>query len=119
MRVIPESAIAGREVYVSKHAGSTVLKGTEGATTFLCGSCRDVIVKNRGRDEPFVFEAVEPFKPVYTLADVVFRCKGCGAYNEVPQMRSAESASANVESIPLDPRVGWRPLVWLRRRLAR
>lgn len=67
-----------------------VLKGyDDGAVTFLCGNCRDILVKNRYPNEWVVYAATgEPyaddeFTPVSRVRDIVFRCKGCGAYNEI------------------------------------
>jgi hypothetical protein len=90
MRVIPEPSEGTREVCVAQHAGSTVIKGNDGSRSFLCGSCRDVLVKNTGPDKWVVYQhnsaaeyTDDEFTPLYRVRDMVFRCKGCGAYNEV------------------------------------
>ena len=85
MRVIPEPSEGTREVWSAKHAGSMATKGV-GPVTFLCGKCRDVLVQRRDPDE-WISHAYDPdtdeFMPLYRVRDVVFRCKGCGAFNEV------------------------------------
>lgn len=90
MRVIPEPREGTREVLAAEHAGSVVIKGNDGAKSFLCGNCRDVLVKSIDPDEWVVYAhnpAAEytdhEFTPLYRVRDIVFRCKGCGAYNEV------------------------------------
>jgi hypothetical protein len=90
MRVIPEPPEGTREVLTSQHAGSTAIKGGDGSTSFLCGNCRDVLVKSVGPDQWVVY-AHNPaaaytdneFTPLFRVRDIVFRCKGCGAFNEV------------------------------------
>jgi hypothetical protein len=95
MRVIPEPAedtrfVLGRE----GHAGSMVIKHTHGATTFLCARCRSVLAKNVDPDRELVYEEdpkTGDFRPVYRVRDVVFRCKGCGAFNEVGERQGPRS----------------------------
>jgi hypothetical protein len=88
MRVIPEPAAGTREVFTSKVPGSIAITGTEGSTSFLCGLCRAVLAKNVGPDRTIAWGEEDPpgsgeFPPLLTLRDVVFKCKGCGAFNEV------------------------------------
>jgi hypothetical protein len=90
MRVIPESSVGDREVMVAeKHGGSMVIKGYDETVSLLCGNCRDVLLKNVDPDKWIVYSAEgEPyasdeFTPLYRSRDIVFRCKGCGAYNEI------------------------------------
>lgn len=68
------------------------LKGSDGSVSLLCGNCRDVLVKGVDPDEWVIYghdAAAEgtdnEFPPLYRVRDVVFRCKGCGAFNEVAQ----------------------------------
>jgi hypothetical protein len=86
MRVVHAPAEGTREVLTSKHAGSIAIKGTGRSASFLCGNCRDLLVKSVGPDE-WIAEAYDPdteeFTPLYRVRDVVFKCKGCGAFNEV------------------------------------
>jgi hypothetical protein len=86
MRVIPEPAAGPREVLISRHAGSVAIKGTEGSTSLLCGNCRDMLAKSVDPDAWHVWaydEDTDEFTPLYRIRDLVFRCKGCGAFNEV------------------------------------
>jgi hypothetical protein len=90
MRVIPEPAEGTREVRGAERAGSMAIKGSEGSISFLCGNCRDVLVKSVGPDEWVVYAhnadaayTDEEFTPLSRVRDIVFRCKGCGAFNEV------------------------------------
>jgi hypothetical protein len=90
MRVIAEPPEGTREVLVAEHPGSMVIEGNDGAKSFLCGNCRDVLVKSVDPDEWVTYEhnpAAEctdhEFTPLYRVRDIVFRCKGCGSYNEV------------------------------------
>ena len=51
------------------------------------GRCRNIILKHV--DPDFEFESVyneetDDFTPTRRVRDVVFRCKNCGAFNEVP-----------------------------------
>jgi hypothetical protein len=87
MRVIPEPAEGTRYVAQSEHAGSMSIKGYDGDWTFLCGNCRDILVKNVSPDADIVheYDGHDRFTPVATVAEMVFRCKGCGAFNEVDQ----------------------------------
>jgi hypothetical protein len=89
MRVIPEPSGGSRSlVTAERHAGSMAIKGSDGASTFLCGRCRDILAKSVGPDYEFVHEYDEDtdeFRPLYRVRDVVFRCKGCGAFNEVAE----------------------------------
>lgn len=84
MRVIDEPAVQGREVMSGRGAGSRVLGGSEGASTFVCGRCRAILVRNRAANS-VVTSSLEndEFVPVDTVRDIVFKCKGCGALNEV------------------------------------
>jgi hypothetical protein len=86
MRVVHAPAEGTREVLTAKHAGSVAIKGTEGSISFLCGNCRDLLVKSVDPDE-WIAEAYDPatdeFTPLYRVRDYVFKCKGCGAFNEV------------------------------------
>jgi hypothetical protein len=82
MRVIPEPVEGTREIFSSRTAGSKVITGNQGATTLVCGNCRAILAKSVGRDEPIVFEAEPPWTPLLTVRDLVFKCKGCGAFNE-------------------------------------
>jgi hypothetical protein len=90
MRVIAEPAEGARKVMAARHAGSMVIAGTDRSRSFLCGSCRAVLVKNVDA-ERWVVHAHNPaaagtddeFTPLYRVRDIVFRCKGCGAFNEV------------------------------------
>jgi hypothetical protein len=62
------------------------IKGTHGATTFLCGRCRSVLAKTVDADYEFVYDedpTTGNFRPLYRVRDAVFRCKGCGAFNEI------------------------------------
>jgi hypothetical protein len=93
MRVIPEPPKGTREVRIAKHAGSMAIKGVNGATSFVCGNCRDVLAKNIDPDRwvvhahnPDAAHADDEFTPLYRVRDIVFRCKGCGAYNEVARL---------------------------------
>ena len=88
MRVIPEPPAGTREVLTGMAPGSIVVKGTEGSISFLCGRCRAILVKNKGPDTTLVFGEEDPpgsghFPPLHTVREVVFKCKGCGAFNEV------------------------------------
>ena len=87
MRVIPEPAEGTRHVLTAeKHPGSTAIKGTEGSMTFLCGGCRAVLAKNVGPDDAIVYTEdpqTGDFTPLYRVRDLVFKCKGCGAFNDV------------------------------------
>jgi hypothetical protein len=90
MRVIAEPPEGTREVWVAKHAGSMAIKGGNGSISFLCGNCRDMLVKSVDPDRwviyahnPAAAYTDDEFTPLYRIRDIVFRCKGCGAYNEV------------------------------------
>lgn len=90
MQVIAEPPAGTRTVMVAEHAGSMAIKGSDGSTSLLCGNCRDVLVKSVGPDEwvvcahnPDAAYTDDEFTPLYRVRDIVFRCKGCGAYNEV------------------------------------
>jgi hypothetical protein len=87
MRVVPEPVRGARRVMTSKTAGSQVFGSGHGPTTYLCGRCRNIILKRM--DPDFEFEHVyneetDDFTPTCRVRDVVFRCKNCGAFNEVP-----------------------------------
>ncbi|HTZ62692.1 MAG TPA: hypothetical protein VMB51_01155 [Solirubrobacteraceae bacterium] len=90
MHVIREPAEGTREVLTSKHAGSRAITGSDGSTSFLCGNCRDVLVKSAGPDKwvvyghnPAAAYTDDEFTPLYRVRDLVFKCKGCGAFNEI------------------------------------
>jgi hypothetical protein len=91
MRVIPEPAAGTREVLSAKGAGSMAIKGVDGSISFLCGNCRDMLVKTLDPDAWIVHAydesadegADDEFTPLYRVRDLVFKCKGCGAFNEV------------------------------------
>jgi hypothetical protein len=87
MRVIAEPAQGTREVHVGrKRAGAMVVKGTEGSTSFLCGRCRAILLKSVGADETLVSGPEDErgnFPPLYSVREAVFKCKSCGAFNEV------------------------------------
>jgi hypothetical protein len=72
----------------ARHPGSQVFGGGHGEHTFLCGRCRDIILKRTDPDFEFEHlynEETQEFTPVCRVRDVVFRCKNCGAFNEVPR----------------------------------
>jgi hypothetical protein len=87
MRVIAEPPADFDRVYVAtKHAGAMIVKGTEGSTSFLCGSCRSVLLKSVGPDRTMVHGPEDEhghFPALYSVREAVFKCKSCGAYNEV------------------------------------
>jgi predicted RNA-binding Zn-ribbon protein involved in translation (DUF1610 family) len=86
MRVIPEPPEGGREVVVARTAGSVAIKGTEGSVSFLCGNCRAILAKSIGPDTDVVHaedSETGDFIPLYKVRDLVFKCKACGAFNEV------------------------------------
>ncbi len=90
MRVIAKPAEGARKVLAARHAGSMVIGGTDGSRSFVCGSCRDVLVKNVEADRWVVYAhnataagTDDEFTPLYRVRDIVFHCKGCGAFNEV------------------------------------
>jgi hypothetical protein len=87
MRVITRPGKHTRYVKTGRHAGSSLIgSGTEGDYTYVCGKCRDILWDNIGPD--FAFQHIEDdeenFIPVLRVRDVVVKCKGCGAYNEIP-----------------------------------
>ncbi len=86
MRVVSEPAEGARAVWTAAHAGSVAIKGGEGSISFVCGNCRDILVKSVDPDRWIVYEydeTTDAFTPLHRVRDVVFRCKGCGAFNEV------------------------------------
>jgi hypothetical protein len=87
MRVIPESAVGSREVHIATHAGSLALGGSgDGSRTFVCGRCRDILAPGLDPDDGIVWaydEENDTFTPVSRFRDIVIKCKGCGAYNEL------------------------------------
>jgi len=88
MRVIPEPAEGTREVLAAKHAGSMAITGAEGSTSLVCGNCRDVLAKSVDPDAWHVYaydEDADEFMPLARVRELVFRCKGCGAFNEVAE----------------------------------
>ncbi len=87
MRVVPDPVDDAREVMAAKHAGSQVFGGGHGPTTYLCGRCRDIILKRMDPDFEFEWaynDETDEFTPIRRVRDVVYRCKNCGACNEVP-----------------------------------
>jgi hypothetical protein len=87
MRGIPKPPNHTRYIRTARHAGSSVLGGgTEGSYTYVCGDCRDILWDSVGPDKSIVFveDDEENFIPVISVRDVVVKCKGCGAYNEIP-----------------------------------
>jgi hypothetical protein len=90
MRVIPEPTEGTREVLTGGGAGSQVIRGSEGSISLLCGNCRDILVKSVGPDAWFSYtydEDTDKFSPQYRIRDIVWQCKGCGAFNEVGDVR--------------------------------
>jgi hypothetical protein len=88
MRVVAEPADFERVHVARKHAGAMVRSGTEGSTSFLCGRCRSVLLKNVGPDSIMVHGPEDEhgdFPPLYSVREAVFKCKSCGAYNAVAQ----------------------------------
>jgi hypothetical protein len=87
MRVIPESEVRGREVHMATRAGSVALGGSaDGSRTFVCGRCRDILAPGLDPDAGIVWrydEENETFSPMSRFRDIVIKCKGCGAYNEL------------------------------------
>ncbi len=91
MRVIPEPAGGTREVLSAHSAGSRAITGGDGSISFLCGNCRDVLAKSVDPDTWIMYAynesadegADDEFTPLYRVRDIVFKCKGCGAFNEV------------------------------------
>lgn len=95
LRVISEPADAKRVVSQSEQPGSMVYDGYDGDWTFLCGVCRDILVKNGSPDRAIIHrdDGKGGFTPVATIAEMVFRCKNCGAYNEVDESMPRADAS--------------------------
>ena len=95
MRVIPEPAEGTRVVSQSEQPGSMTYKGYDGDWTFLCGACRDILVKNASPDTGIIYreDGKGGFTPVATIAEMVFRCKNCGVYNEVDESMPRADAS--------------------------
>jgi hypothetical protein len=67
-----------------------VIKGGDGSQSFLCGKCRDVLLKSVDPDEWVIYAhnagaayTDDEFTPLCRARDIVFRRKGCGAFNEV------------------------------------
>jgi hypothetical protein len=86
MRVIPEPAEGSREVVVARNAGSVAITDTEGSVSFLCGNCRDIPQSASALTGGLCYtydDGTEQFIPLYRVRDLVFKCKGCGAFNEV------------------------------------
>jgi hypothetical protein len=93
MRVIPEPVEGTREVTSARHAGSMAIKGGNGSNSFLCGNCRDALAKSVDPDAWIIYaynedaDEGDEFTPLYRVRDIVFKCKGCGAFNEVAETR--------------------------------
>jgi hypothetical protein len=85
MHAIAEKDVGGREVRAGTGAGSLAMKGANAGTTFLCGGCRAIIVKGADPDAWVTYEQVgeEEFVPIARIRDIVWRCRQCGAYNEI------------------------------------
>jgi hypothetical protein len=87
MRVIAKPPNHTRYVKTARGPGSSVLRGGTGNRTYVCGKCRDILWDDVGPDENIVSieDDEENFIPVVRVRDVVVKCKGCGAYNEIPE----------------------------------
>jgi hypothetical protein len=87
MRVIPESGIGRREVHTAKGPGSLAVGGAgDGSRRFVCGRCRDILAPGLDPDAGIMWkydEENDTFTPVSRFRDIVIKCKGCGAYNEL------------------------------------
>jgi hypothetical protein len=86
MRVIPRPQDGTREILSSKHPGSMAIKGSYGSRTFVCGRSRDILAKSVDPDWEFAAEyypVTDSVIPLNRVRDVVFRCKNCGAFNEI------------------------------------
>lgn len=82
MRVISKDSIGSREVRISRTAGSQAVAGLEGARTYVCGSCRDILAKNVSLGR-VALDGPEPdYEPLRVVADLVIKCKNCGSFND-------------------------------------
>ena len=65
LKVIPETETKNRSVTDYRGEG-TIAMQSEGNSDLLCGQCGAVLVKGAGAQ----------------IHGIVFRCNGCGAYND-------------------------------------
>ena len=120
MQVIPEPAEGTRFVVTAEHhAGSQASRGMDGSCTFLCGKCRDILVKNHAPDDDVLYDddpETGEFVPRGRVRDLVYRCKNCGAFNEVPSQLvwpspeplQKRADTRYLRSLVADLKVAWR-----------
>lgn len=68
LKVIPEPDPDTRSVFIYKGEGTIVFTGYQVGLALLCGNCKSQLVVGIPRD---------------VIHNVVIRCQGCDAYNEV------------------------------------
>ena len=68
LNVIPEPDPNTRSVFIYDGEGTTVFTGYEVGVALICGQCKSNLVVGMRRKN---------------IRNVVIRCKGCGAFNEV------------------------------------
>jgi hypothetical protein len=94
MRVIRKPAAGTRYVLTAEgRAGAQVVDGHSDGRTYLCGECRAILAKSISPDAEIVFREdprTEDIVPEYRVRDIVFRCKRCGAFNEVGSGRARD-----------------------------
>jgi len=87
MRVVPRPEKHTRYVAHSQGPGSQIGGGGgHGEQTYVCGRCREIMWKSMAPDDTLISveDDEENFIAVIRVRDIVARCKGCGAYNEMP-----------------------------------
>lgn len=68
LNVIPEPDPYTREVFLFEGEGTIVFTGYEVGLAMLCGRCKSQLIVGIPREN---------------IQNIVIRCRGCGAYNEV------------------------------------
>jgi DNA-directed RNA polymerase subunit RPC12/RpoP len=87
MTVVPKPEPHTRYVSARSGAGSKAWGPGQGDYSYVCGSCRDLILQSADPDKSVIsLEDDEGnFIDVMRLREMVYKCKNCGAYNEIPQ----------------------------------
>jgi len=68
LKVIPEPDPNTRSVFIYNGEGSTAFRGVEVGLALTCGKCNSYLVVGIPRE---------------SIKDIVIKCNGCGAFNEL------------------------------------